>query len=94
MRKRVAGIPVTAAELASADVVLTTFEVLAKDLNHDVDATGGKRPLRANRVRHMPIFATPLVRLKWWRVVIDEAQMMEGAHAAAAQMAGAPSVLV
>ena len=76
----------TAAELAEADIVLTTFDVLANDVNHDADKSGG-RPVRGNRVRRFPTLATPLVRLRWWRVVIDEAQMIEGAHKLAAQMA-------
>jgi E3 ubiquitin-protein ligase SHPRH len=77
---------VTAAELADADVVLTTFDVLANDVSHDAEKSGGS-PIRGKRVRRYPIFPTPLVRLTWWRVVIDEAQMIEGGGSKAAQMA-------
>ena len=76
----------TPAELASADVVLTTFDTLTADVNHDPEKTGG-RPIRGNRIRRYPVFPTPLVRLKWWRVVVDEAQMIDGAHAKAAEVA-------
>jgi E3 ubiquitin-protein ligase SHPRH len=73
----------TASELAAADVVLTTFDVLRKDLAFEVGAPSG----RSSRNSKYPVFPTPLTRLTWWRVVIDEAQMIEGSSTKAAQMA-------
>jgi E3 ubiquitin-protein ligase SHPRH len=73
----------TASDLAAADVVLTTFDVLRKDIAFEVGAPSG----RSSRHSKYPVFPTPLTRLTWWRVVIDEAQMIEGSSSKAAQMA-------
>lgn len=56
---------------------------LQRDLNFDVGGTHSK----ASRTNKYPVFPTPLTRLTWWRVVVDEAQMIEGASSKAAQMA-------
>ena len=77
-----AGMPVTAADLAAADVVLTTFDVLRKDVAFEMGAPSG----RSSRASKYPVFPTPLTRLTWWRAVVDEAQMIEGATSKAAQM--------
>jgi E3 ubiquitin-protein ligase SHPRH len=103
----------TAADLAAADIVLTTYDVLKKDLHHDSDAalasaegeeeedgdddggggsTGRRMSNRAagfslRRRRRYEIIPTPLTRLRFWRVAIDEAQLVESSTAKAAAMA-------
>ena len=80
----------TAADLARADIVLTTYDVLRREVHNDADPQAGhslakNRPMR--RQKRYQIIPTPLTRLKWWRVCLDEAQMVETSTAAAAQMA-------
>ncbi|KAL4857890.1 E3 ubiquitin-protein ligase [Chlorella vulgaris] len=78
---------ITAAELAAADIVLTTYEVLRRDvhLSSDEYASAAARTLRGRKKYH--IMPTPLTRLRWWRVCLDEAQMVESSTAKAAKMA-------
>ena len=76
---------VSAADLAAADVVLTTYDVLRGDLHHDPLGDAGARASR--HVKRYSVIPTPLTRLTWWRVVLDEAQMVESSTAAAAAMA-------
>ncbi|KAF7597423.1 proteasome component M29 [Aspergillus hancockii] len=69
--------------LADQDVVLTTYNVLAREVHYSGDA-----PKRA--LRHAKRFEprrTPLVRISWWRVCIDEAQMIESGVSNAARVA-------
>eukprot|EP00892_Ulva_mutabilis_P001424 jgi/Ulvmu1/11282/UM073_0054.1 len=75
------GMPVTATDLAAADIVVTTYAVLRHDLDFEASATGGSRPTR--HARKYPVLPTPLTRLCWWRVILDEAQMVESATKAA-----------
>lgn len=70
-------------DLAVADVVLTTYDVLRQDLYRNPDRTGG-RSLRYEKRYH--IMPTPLTRVKFWRVVVDEAQMVESSTAKATEM--------
>ncbi|OQE46531.1 hypothetical protein PENCOP_c001G02662 [Penicillium coprophilum] len=70
-------------ELAEFDVVLTTYNVIAKEIHY-----AGTAPQRA--LRHEKRFVqrkTPLVRLSWWRVCLDEAQMIESGVSNAAKVA-------
>jgi E3 ubiquitin-protein ligase SHPRH len=56
-----AGMVVTAADLAAADIVLTNFDVLRKDVNFEMDDASS----RCSRHAKYPIFPTPLTRLTW-----------------------------
>ncbi|KAJ5500538.1 Zinc finger RING-type [Penicillium expansum] len=70
-------------ELAEFDVVLTTYNVIAKEIHYV-----GAAPQRS--LRHEKRFVqrkTPLVRLSWWRVCLDEAQMIESGVSNAAKVA-------
>ncbi|KAJ5954332.1 hypothetical protein N7501_008611 [Penicillium viridicatum] len=72
-----------AEELAGFDVVLTTYNVIAKEIHYM-----GATPNRT--LRHEKRFVqkkTPLVRLSWWRVCLDEAQMIESGVSNAAKVA-------
>ena len=64
------------------DVVLTTFPVLAKEI-HYADSTD--RPLRHEKRYEKRL--SPLTRVHWWRVVLDEAQMLESGVSNAAKVA-------
>ncbi|KAJ5347734.1 uncharacterized protein N7506_000987 [Penicillium brevicompactum] len=70
-------------ELAEFDVVLTTYNVISKEIHY-----AGAAPER--NLRHEKRFEqrkTPLVRISWWRVCLDEAQMVESGVSNAAQVA-------
>jgi E3 ubiquitin-protein ligase SHPRH len=69
--------------LAEHDVVLTTYNVLSREVHHAVDAP--VRSLRAEK--RFEIQKTPLVRIHWWRVCLDEAQMIESGVTNAARVA-------
>ncbi|XP_015575743.2 E3 ubiquitin-protein ligase SHPRH [Ricinus communis] len=73
-------------ELVSADIVLTTYDVLKEDLSHDSDRHEGDRHFLRFQKRY-PVIPTLLTRIFWWRVCLDEAQMVESNAAAAAEMA-------
>ncbi|KAL0740078.1 hypothetical protein Bca4012_081591 [Brassica carinata] len=73
-------------ELLNADIVLTTYDVLKEDLTHDCDRHDGDRHCLRFRKRY-PVVPTPLTRIFWWRICLDEAQMVESNAAAATEMA-------
>ena len=87
LKKQKSNAPTSAFDLAAADVVLTTYDTLRNDLHHapDVDLSNDQRSSR--HVKKYEIIPTPLTRLTWWRVVLDEAQEVESSTAAAAAMA-------
>ncbi|GFR42969.1 hypothetical protein Agub_g3967, partial [Astrephomene gubernaculifera] len=96
---------VSARQLASADVVLTSYEALRRDVARQPDVVrqeqeGDVRPDEGEegeeqqqegrslrRGKRYEVVPTPLTRLRWWRVVLDEAQMVESGAARAAEMA-------
>ncbi|KAK4756691.1 hypothetical protein SAY87_006818 [Trapa incisa] len=73
-------------ELISYDIILTTYDVLKEDLSHDSDRHHGDRHFMRFQKRY-PVIPTPLTRIFWWRICLDEAQMVESNTAAAAEMA-------
>ncbi|GLG99404.1 E3 ubiquitin-protein ligase SHPRH [Gryllus bimaculatus] len=72
--------------IADYHLVLTTYEILRKELVHaDVNSTDQGRSLRySKRFFAVP---SPLVNIKWWRVCLDEAQMVEHSTSKTAEMA-------
>ncbi|KAI3991562.1 hypothetical protein MKX01_040572 [Papaver californicum] len=73
-------------ELINADIVLTTYDVLKGDLSHDCDRHEGDRRLMRFKKRY-PVVPTLLTRIFWWRICLDEAQMVESNGAYATEMA-------
>ncbi|XP_022637826.1 E3 ubiquitin-protein ligase SHPRH isoform X3 [Vigna radiata var. radiata] len=73
-------------DLASADIVLTTYDVLKEDLSHDSDRHEGDRHFLRFQKRY-PVIPTLLTRIYWWRVCLDEAQMVESSTTASTEMA-------
>ena len=73
------------------DIVLTTFDILAKDLGHtDSCFLPTKRGESARILRQKKkyrVTPSPLASMIWWRICLDEAQMIESSAAAAAKMA-------
>ena len=69
----------SARDLAEADIVLTTYDTLRTEI--DIDTANGQGLAGAERARRYErkynVVPTPLTRLTWWRVVLDEAQMVE-----------------
>lgn len=70
-------------ELAAADVVLTTYDTLRKDLHRNPDKEAVRSLRYTKRYHAIP---TPLTSIKFWRIVVDEAQMVESSTAKATEM--------
>ncbi|RAL08676.1 putative SNF2 family helicase/ATPase [Aspergillus homomorphus CBS 101889] len=69
--------------LAGHDVVLTTYNVLSREIHYSENA-----PER--NLRHQKRFKprrSPLVQIHWWRTCLDEGQMIESGISAAAKVA-------
>ncbi|KAK4458873.1 putative ATP-dependent helicase IRC20 [Cladorrhinum samala] len=69
--------------LATQDIIVTTFDVLRADVWSAYDEP--ERVMR-NQKQYERV-KSPLVQLSWWRVCIDEAQMVENWTTKAAQLA-------
>ncbi|KAI1853488.1 hypothetical protein JX266_001472 [Neoarthrinium moseri] len=65
------------------DVVVTTYNVLRTEIHF-----ARPEPDRSRRhERQQPRASSPLVKLSWWRVCLDEAQQIESGVSAAAEVA-------
>ncbi|VBB75674.1 Putative SNF2 family helicase/ATPase [Podospora comata] len=77
------GQELSAEYLAQQDVVVTTYEVLRTEIWAASD-----EPVRSMRnAKQYESVKSPLVQVSWWRVCIDEAQMVENWSTNAAQLA-------
>ncbi|KAF4525763.1 hypothetical protein B566_EDAN002025 [Ephemera danica] len=74
--------------LADHDIVITTYETLCKELDYvnlpHNNSTEGRRFRNAKRYMALP---SPLPCVQWWRVCLDEAQMVECTTTRTAEMA-------
>lgn len=70
-------------ELAGHDIILTTYSVLSSELHFTTAPP--ERSRRHARVYDRP--RSPLVQISWWRVCLDEAQMIESGYSQAAKVA-------
>ncbi|KAF2069113.1 hypothetical protein CYY_009566 [Polysphondylium violaceum] len=68
--------PVTPYQLADYDIVLTTYDALSTDASY-MDQTSAGTVLRYVTIDPPK---TPLKCVKWWRICLDEAQMVENSH--------------
>ncbi|KAF6845403.1 SNF2 family domain-containing protein [Colletotrichum musicola] len=71
------------ADLASQDVVITTYPTLSSELHYAMKPP--ERSRRQERKYDRP--ESPLTKISWWRVCLDEAQMIESGVTAAAAVA-------
>jgi E3 ubiquitin-protein ligase SHPRH len=78
---------VGAHDLATADLVLTTYDTLRGDLFHIPSDAHANERFSFRQTKRYRVIPTPLTRLKWWRVCLDEAQMVESVTARATEMA-------
>lgn len=70
-------------QLQEQDVVLTTYNVLASEIHYT--GTTPERDLRYGKKYQRR--QSPLVQISWWRVVLDEAQMIENSTSNPAKVA-------
>ncbi|KHN95378.1 SNF2-related protein [Metarhizium album ARSEF 1941] len=70
-------------ELCGYDVVITTYSALSAELHFAFEP-----PERSRRYeRAYPRTTSPLVKIAWWRLCLDEAQMIENGYSQAASVA-------
>ena len=69
------------ARLTAADVVLTSLDVLQRDVHYQPL----QRSLRATK--RYPVPESPLTTIRWWRLILDEAQMVGPMSAAGTMVA-------
>ncbi|XP_023551403.1 E3 ubiquitin-protein ligase SHPRH isoform X2 [Cucurbita pepo subsp. pepo] len=79
-------LPVQINDIINSDIVLTSYDVLKEDLSHDYDRHEGDRRFMRFQKRY-PVVPTPLTRIFWWRICLDEGQMVESNATAATEMA-------
>ncbi|KAF4120181.1 E3 ubiquitin-protein ligase SHPRH [Geosmithia morbida] len=72
-----------ARRLAQCDVVVTTYKVLSSEIHFAKDEP--ERSRRRERKYERP--KSPLVQIMWWRLCLDEAQMIENGFSQAATVA-------
>ncbi|WYZ38946.1 hypothetical protein EsH8_III_000860 [Colletotrichum jinshuiense] len=71
------------ADLASQDIVITTYPTLSSEIHFATKPP--ERSRRQERKYERP--ESPLTKISWWRICLDEAQMIESGVTAAAAVA-------
>ena len=74
--------------LANQSLVITTYETLRKEINYvdlpHTSSTDGRKLRKPKRYMAVP---SPIVAVQWWRICLDEAQMVEQTTTKTAEMA-------
>ncbi|KAK9507279.1 hypothetical protein O3M35_007174 [Rhynocoris fuscipes] len=71
--------------LADNDIVITTYQILQSELNYtDIEEI---EPRRLRYAKKFHTAKSPLPCIRWWRLCLDEAQMVEGVSTKIATMA-------
>eukprot|EP00936_MAST-01D_sp_MAST-1D-sp1_P001835 g1835.t1 len=73
--------------LADADIVLCTYDTLREDFHHGGDDINHENRVRRCGSRNHAVVRCPLLNINFFRVVLDEAQMVESGVANAARLA-------
>ena len=71
-------------DLSKLDICITTYDVLSNELSH-VFAIENMRELR--RPKRFMSKPSPLIYVEWWRICLDEAQMVHSTNSKCAEMA-------
>ncbi|CAF3559082.1 unnamed protein product [Adineta steineri] len=72
--------------LAKQDFIFCSYESLRKDLHHNEVCTTEHHSTRT-KTRKYEYLISPLLRLKFWRLVLDEAQMVDSPNTPTSKMA-------
>ncbi|KAH9494650.1 hypothetical protein Btru_020414 [Bulinus truncatus] len=74
--------------LAQQDIVITTYDVLRKELDYaNLPHTNSESGRRLRHPKRFLATPSPLVAVEWWRICLDEAQMVECVTTKTAEMA-------
>ena len=71
-------------DLASLDICITTYDVLSAELAHVFAIENMHHLRKAKRFMNIP---SPLINVEWWRICLDEAQMVHSTNSKCAEMA-------
>ncbi|XP_072036001.1 LOW QUALITY PROTEIN: E3 ubiquitin-protein ligase SHPRH-like [Amphiura filiformis] len=74
--------------LANHDIVITTYDTLRQEINYvDLPHTNSDTGRRLRHAKRYMAVPSPLPAVDWWRICLDEAQMVECPTAKVAEMA-------
>ncbi|GFN75462.1 E3 ubiquitin-protein ligase shprh [Plakobranchus ocellatus] len=74
--------------LARQDIVITTYDVLRKELDYaNLPHTNSESGRRFRHPKRFLATPSPMVAVEWWRICLDEAQMVECVTTKTAEMA-------
>ncbi|XP_069131636.1 E3 ubiquitin-protein ligase SHPRH-like isoform X2 [Argopecten irradians] len=74
--------------LANQDIVITTYETLRKEIDYvDLPHSNSDTTRRFRNPKRFMATPSPMTAVEWWRVCLDEAQMVEATTSKTAEMA-------
>ncbi|KAL4232699.1 hypothetical protein ACF0H5_007387 [Mactra antiquata] len=74
--------------LARQDIVITTYETLRKEIDYvDLPHSNSSEGRKLRHAKRFMAIPSPITAVQWWRICIDEAQMLECTTTKTAEMA-------